>query len=1176
MPPSTPLSKWDPTGATTPQPYFPDTPSAGHSPRWALTKKRFSFGSKKWNTVESGNGTPVESSKDQEDREAAATRANASDVSLEAPMPNPKQPNPMDAPEERLPRGEGSPTNSPPMHEIAAKVHADADARAARAAVRSSTPQSAAAARARASPKVKRAEAEEGEAYELEVPPNAKPGSKLKFLIPGTAEAVVIVVPEGAEPGRIISFSMPGNKDEVVRAELLDEEETEEETYELEVPPNAKPGSKLKFLIPGTAETVVIMMPEGAEPGRIISFSMPRNKDEVVQAQLLEQTQAATVIQTRVRGKHARRAARTKIEARSIELAAASPEKEKDVPKSEALAHAVEAEVALKTAPSTMPASSARAAAEAKKAELGAAATRAADWAAAAKAVADKAAATTSPVARPTTPVARPTTPVEIHQERLAEIAAKKARDRTAEDEREAKHAFLLESELETKLAADLDELTNREQAAQHALAETEATEAAVASALGKVRLSKAEIALFDEKALSLQQVSALFAAYQKQCNSCYGALEAAEDNAKVLLAVQNSTKARLAEELAESEAKLAKQSTKTRMKKTELEALADMCTVAEERPSEVLLHATCEAATQEMKLQMATLATQLRVDEHARQQESVSEMARVLSGQQKRAEATQLIVQLINSKLDKDAEHIGRLHEQIEALELAETHAALHATLVNAGFATDVLAATELKAVQERALTRAAPPKLGTPGVAPEETNLNAAFQLAPEAEGGQPTREALLAEMGLVVGAQCGATARCLRDLEQWQAQFQADAEVASAQRKNQLIAASAEKTALEVSKAEREAYVAKKEAQLKVERAEASATAKVIHVMHGCIRMLEEEIAACNAYQSKCQSASDAAKAEKASAVGVLEGLQLKHKGYQRQGHAVLESEVKVQEQYTKYARGLSAQLEVLRVEIASHPLSSEFEWKGEGTAPSKTGAQLLAQHKVESTRWLAELQARRGLVASKLDELRSRLSDAEKHAAQESKSLAELRAQQVTVLYDLEQYAEQLEAKSPRAAAITSPRRSPRRAIVATMAFPSAKKPSSVGSIFVGRAQIAPSDSELLEATPKPVEQHVSPYSAQERFLRAKEQKILAEEENPDYNPDLAPTPPPGTPARELSFPKYTSPRGDAPTPPANKAPSPPPRGVGSPASVATATGRKLDSPMKSPRGNLGTS
>ena len=1103
------VSKWDPTGATTSQPSFPFTPSAGHSPRWALTKKRFSFGSKKWNIVEGGNGSPAESSKDQEDREGATTpRANAPNVSLEAPMPKPKEPNQMDVHEERLPRSEGSPTNSPPMHEIAAKVHADADARAARAAIRSSTPQSAASARARASPKVKRAEAEEGEAYELEVPQDAKPGSKLKFSIPGTAE------------------------------------------------------------------TVVIMVPEGAEPGRIISFSMPRNKDEVVQAQLLEQTQAATVIQTRVRGKHARRAARTKIEARSIELAAASPEKEKaDVPKSEALTQAVQAEVALKTAQTTMPASSARAAAEAKKAELGAAATRAADWAAADKAVADKAVA--DKAAAVTSPVARPTTPVEIHQERLAEIAAKKARDRAAEDEHEAKHAFLLESELETKLAADLDELTNREQAAQHALAETESTEAAVASALGKVRLSKAEIASFDEKALSLQQVSALFAAYQTQCNSCYGALEAAEDNAKVLLAVQISTKARLAEELAESEAKLAKQSTKTRMKQTELEALADMCKVAEERPAEVLLHATSEVAMQELKLQMATLATQLRVVEHARQQESVSEMVRVLSGQQKRAEATQLIVQLIKSKLDKDAEHIGRLHEQIEALELAETHAALHATLVNAGFDTDVLAATELKAVQERALTRAAPPKLGTPGVAPEETTLNAAFQLAPEAEGGQPTRKALLAEMELVVGAQSGATARCLRDLELWQAQFQADAEAASAQRKNELIAASAEKTALEVSKAEREAYVAKKEAQLKVERAEASATAKVIHVMHGCIRMLEGEIAACNAYQSKCQSASDAAKAEEANAAGVLDALQLKHKGYQRQGHAVLESEVKVQEQYTKYARGLRTQLEVLRVEIASHPLSSEFEWKGEGTAPNKTGAQLLAQHKVESTRWLAELQARRGLVASKLDELRSRLSDAEKHAAQESKSLAELRVQQVTVLYDLEQYAEQLEAKSPRAAAITSPRRSPRRAIVATMAFPSAKKPSSVGSIFVGRAQIAPSNSELLEATPKPVEQNVSPYSAQERFLRTKEQKILAEEENPDYNPDLAPTPPPGTPARELSFPKYTSPRGDPPTPPAYKAPSPPPRGVGSPASVATATGRKLDSQMKSPRGNLGT-
>jgi hypothetical protein len=56
------------------------------------------------------------------------------------------------------------------------------------------------------------AEATEPTLYELEVPPNVRPGMKLKLSLPGRVQKVVITVPAGAAPGRIISVSMLHNK----------------------------------------------------------------------------------------------------------------------------------------------------------------------------------------------------------------------------------------------------------------------------------------------------------------------------------------------------------------------------------------------------------------------------------------------------------------------------------------------------------------------------------------------------------------------------------------------------------------------------------------------------------------------------------------------------------------------------------------------------------------------------------------------------------------------------------------------------------------------------------------------------------------------------------------------------------------------------------------------------
>jgi hypothetical protein len=61
---------------------------------------------------------------------------------------------------------------------------------------------------------------------------------------------------------------------------MPEQAEATEQTYELEVPPNVRPGMKLKLSLPDRVQKVVITVPAGAAPGRILSVSMLSSKEE--------------------------------------------------------------------------------------------------------------------------------------------------------------------------------------------------------------------------------------------------------------------------------------------------------------------------------------------------------------------------------------------------------------------------------------------------------------------------------------------------------------------------------------------------------------------------------------------------------------------------------------------------------------------------------------------------------------------------------------------------------------------------------------------------------------------------------------------------------------------------------------------------------------------------------
>ena len=88
--------------------------------------------------------------------------------------------------------------------------------------------------------------------------------------------------------------------------------------YQIKVPANTKPGEELKLKFPGRAEKVVIKLPEGAEPGKVIQFTVPPEGavatgdgigdllGAAVASGKGETDHAAILIQSRLRGKSAR------------------------------------------------------------------------------------------------------------------------------------------------------------------------------------------------------------------------------------------------------------------------------------------------------------------------------------------------------------------------------------------------------------------------------------------------------------------------------------------------------------------------------------------------------------------------------------------------------------------------------------------------------------------------------------------------------------------------------------------------------------------------------------------------------------------------------------------------------------------------------------------------------
>jgi hypothetical protein len=88
--------------------------------------------------------------------------------------------------------------------------------------------------------------------------------------------------------------------------------------YQIKVPANTKPGEELKLKFPGRTEKVVIKLPEGAEPGKVIQFTVPPEGavatgdgigdllGAAVASGKGETDHAAILIQSRLRGKSAR------------------------------------------------------------------------------------------------------------------------------------------------------------------------------------------------------------------------------------------------------------------------------------------------------------------------------------------------------------------------------------------------------------------------------------------------------------------------------------------------------------------------------------------------------------------------------------------------------------------------------------------------------------------------------------------------------------------------------------------------------------------------------------------------------------------------------------------------------------------------------------------------------
>ena len=189
--------------------------------------------------------------------------------------------------------------------------------------------------------------AEEEEAYEIEVPEGAVPGSHMTADIDG--RTVRLTVPPGATAGQVIAFNLKGFTAKESRAatllqsrirgklvretegksatgkailftEKLDEEpswptgataaprsepppaaEEEATMFEIEVPEGLVPGNTISIDLPASRRSVKVVVPPGAAVGQVIAFNLkgapkPLSKEE----------QAILKLQASIRGKVAR------------------------------------------------------------------------------------------------------------------------------------------------------------------------------------------------------------------------------------------------------------------------------------------------------------------------------------------------------------------------------------------------------------------------------------------------------------------------------------------------------------------------------------------------------------------------------------------------------------------------------------------------------------------------------------------------------------------------------------------------------------------------------------------------------------------------------------------------------------------------------------------------------
>lgn len=396
-----------------------------------------------------------------------------------------------------------------------------------------------------------------------------------------------------------------------------------------------------------------------------------------------------------------------------------------------------------------------------------------------------------------------------------------------------------------------------------------------------------------------------------------------------------------------------------------------------------------------------------------------------------------------MEAKASQEQARMLEIDESIATLDAAEEHAAACAALVDAAFELDREAATHLCGMHDGVLSGAPLPSPGSPHKraslkeqatintafgAPNASLTDAAFDRSPKG-ASKPTRQRLLQQTYNLVRERLRLSEACVADVEARMAQHSADCEAARHARQEELLALRSERSAIEQETAEREAFVRQKRAQLKVELDEVRASVMAVHALEECLTMLEGEAQAASARRDKATLASNDADAVREEAVISLDTTRARSKERLKAMRATVAAETDVAKTRMASTDAIMGQLARLdAVAKAGRPLAPGFQWARNGeTAPGRAANELISQNNAANTALLSTLRAEAAAVSERLEAKRTSLADTESHASAQLSKLSDQRAKQVAALAEIDAYASNLEAKSPRAAA-ASPRRS----------------------------------------------------------------------------------------------------------------------------------------------------